>query len=119
MTCLLFWTSHNCTKNSPEERLMAKVRKRVLPSGEVRWQANYRDGAGKRRAKLFEKKSDADSWLVETRHDLTRGLHTPASTSPTVNDAGEAWLKRAREKGLEAATLKGYEQHLYLHIAPL
>jgi hypothetical protein len=29
---------------------MAKVRKRKLPSGLVRWQASYVDGAGKRRA---------------------------------------------------------------------
>ena len=36
---------------------MATVRKRVLPSGIIRWQATYVDGAGKRRAKLFERKS--------------------------------------------------------------
>src|SRR5438309_2819599 len=62
---------------------MATVRKRKLPSGLVRWQASYVDGSGKRRAKLFERKSDGEAWLVETSHDLKRGLHTPAGVSPT------------------------------------
>ncbi|MGY2920565.1 MULTISPECIES: tyrosine-type recombinase/integrase [Bradyrhizobium] len=97
---------------------MATVRKRKLPSGLIRWQASYVDGGGKRRAKLFERKGDAEAWLTETRHDLVRGLHTPTSASPTVNDAGALWLKRCREKNLEAGTIKGYEEHLYLHIAP-
>lgn len=97
---------------------MATIRKRKLPSGLIRWQASYVDGGGNRRAKLFERKGDAEGWLTETRHDLARGIHTPDSISPTVNEAGALWLKRSREKGLEAGTLKGYEEHLYLHIAP-
>jgi integrase len=97
---------------------MATVRKRKLPSGLVRWQASYVDGAGKRRAKLFERKSDGEAWLTETRHDLVRGLHTPSSVSPTVKEAGALWIKRCREKGLEASTLRGYEEHTDLHIFP-
>jgi hypothetical protein len=38
---------------------MASVRKRLLPSGEIRWQADYRDCGGKRRSRQFEKKSEA------------------------------------------------------------
>ena len=98
---------------------MASTRKRTLPSGLIRWQAGYVDGAGKRRAKLFKRKSDAEAWLVETRHDLKRGLHTPGSVSPTVREAGALWIKRCREKGLEASTLRGYEEHTELHIYPL
>jgi integrase len=97
---------------------MAKVRKRKLPSGLIRWQASYVDGAGKRRAKLFDRKSDGETWLVETSHDLKRGLHTPAGVSPTVKEAGALWIKRCREKGLEASTLRGYEEHTDLHIFP-
>ena len=37
---------------------MATVRKRKLPSGLIRWQASYVDVAGKRRAKLFDRKCD-------------------------------------------------------------
>lgn len=97
---------------------MAKVSKRKLPSGLVRWQASYVDGAGKRRAKLFERKSDGEAWLVKVSHDLSRGLHTPAATSPTVAQAAALWLKRGRDKNLEEMTIKYYEEHVNLHINP-
>jgi integrase len=98
---------------------MATVRKQKLPSGLVRWQASYVDGSGKRRAKLFQRKSDADGWLTDTRHDLARGLHTPNSISPTVKEAGELWIRRCNEKGLELSTIRSYEEHGDLHIYPL
>jgi integrase len=97
---------------------MATVRKRKLPSGLIRWQASYIDGAGKRRAKLFLRKSDGDAWLIDTAHDVKRGLHTPGSVSPTVRVAGALWIKRCREKNLEASTIRGYEEHTELHIYP-
>jgi integrase len=97
---------------------MATVRKRTLPSGMVRWQASYVDGAGKRRAKLFDRKSAGEAWLVETSHDLKRGLHTPAGVSPTVKEAGALWIKRCNEKALELSTIRSYEEHVDLHINP-
>ncbi|MEY9131864.1 integrase [Bradyrhizobium diazoefficiens] len=97
---------------------MATVRKRILPSGLLRWQVTYVDASGKRRARLFERKSDGEAWLVDTRHDLARGLHTPASVSPTVADAAALWLKRCNEKGLERTTTRSYEEHVDLHIKP-
>ncbi|WLA78804.1 tyrosine-type recombinase/integrase [Bradyrhizobium elkanii] len=97
---------------------MPTVRKRKLPSGLIRWQASYVDGGGNRRAKLFERKGDAEAWLTETRHDLVRGLHTPSSVSPTIKDAAALWIKRSNEKGLEASTVKGYREHIDLHILP-
>lgn len=97
---------------------MATVRKRKLPSGLIRWQAGYVDGAGNRRFKMFDRKSDGEAWLTETRHDLVRGLHTPGSVSPTVREAGALWIKRCRDKMLEAMTVKGYEEHCELHIYP-
>jgi len=97
---------------------MAKVWKRVLPSGEIRWQANYRDGGGQRRAKMFDRKSEADAWLVQVRHDLVRGLHTPSSVSPTMKEAAGLWIKRCIERRLEPTTIKGYQEHVDLHIVP-
>lgn len=35
------------------------IRRRVMPSGRVRWQVDYRDASGTRRAKLFVRKEDA------------------------------------------------------------
>jgi integrase len=97
---------------------MATVRKRKLPSGLVRWRASYTDGAGIRRTKQFARKSDAEAWLVETCHDVVRGTHTPGSISPTVKDASALWIKRCRDKALESMTVKGYEEHVDLHILP-
>jgi integrase len=97
---------------------MATVRKRTLPSGIIRWQAGYIDGAGERRFRMFGRKADAEAWLVETRHDVARGLHTPGSVSPTVKEAAPLWIKRCNDKGLEPTTVKGYEEHVDLHILP-
>ena len=97
---------------------MATVRKRKLPSGLTRWQASYVDGAGKRRAKLFERKSDGEGWLVEVQHDVKRGLHTPGSVSPTVKVAAALWIKRSKEKGLEPTTVQQYQEHVDLHLLP-
>jgi integrase len=97
---------------------MATIRKRKLPSGLIRWQASYVDGAGKRRAKLFDRKIDGDAWLVEIRHDVARGVHTPGSLSPTVKDVAALWIKRCNEKKLERSTICAYEEHVDLHIVP-
>ncbi|MBP1297400.1 tyrosine-type recombinase/integrase [Bradyrhizobium elkanii] len=97
---------------------MANIRKRTLPSGKTRWEVAYVDGGGVRRAKLFPRKSDADAWLVDARHDLARGLHTAGRVSPTIKEAAALWIKRCQEKGLEPMTVKGYEEHVDLHIVP-
>ncbi|WP_438277670.1 tyrosine-type recombinase/integrase [Nitrobacter sp.] len=97
---------------------MATVRKRTLPSNLVRWLAGYVDGAGKRRFKQFERKSEANAWLVQTRHDVACGVHTPGSISPTVKEAATLWIENCNEKGLEPMTVKGYEEHVNLHIVP-
>jgi integrase len=75
---------------------MATVRKRVLPSGLVRFQASYVDAAGNRRAKLFDRKADADAWLVRVRRDLQLGTHVPLSDSLTVAEACHAYIDHCR-----------------------
>jgi integrase len=98
--------------------MMANIRKRTLPSGKDRWEVAYVDGGGKRRAKLFTKKEDARKWLVQAEYDISRGLHTAGSVSPTVKDAAALWLRRCEDNGLERMTVKGYEEHVDLHIVP-
>lgn len=97
---------------------MGTVRKRILPSGLVRWRAAYTDGAGERRTKQFARKSDGEAWLVEVQHDVARGIHTPASISPTIKQGAALWIKRCNEKGLEPTTVICYEEHVDLHIVP-
>jgi integrase len=97
---------------------MANIQKRTLPSGTIRYEVAYVDSSGKRRARLFATKGDAKAWMVETLHAISRGLHTASSVSPTVKEASVLWIKRCQDKGLERMTVKGYEEHVELHIAP-
>jgi integrase len=97
---------------------VANIRKRSLPSGLIRWEVAYIDGGGERRAKLFATKTAAASWLIDAQSDLKRGLHTASSVSPTVKEAAALWIERCKAKKLEATTVKGYEEHVDLHIVP-
>ncbi len=94
------------------------VRKRVLPSGLAVWLVDYRDGSGKRRARQFNTKREADSFNTKVRGELATGTHTADSASITVHEAATLWVARCEREGLEAATLLDYRQHLKLHILP-
>ena len=94
------------------------VRKRVLGNGEVRWQVDYRDGAGVRRHRQFATKRKADDFHAKAHTEVVAGIHTPDSASGTVADAAKLWIARCEREGLEAATLLDYRQHLKLHIEP-
>lgn len=94
------------------------IRKRTLPSGETRWLLDYRDAKGKRRAKQFKRKADADGYGITVGHDLRRGMHVAPGESPTVAQAGAAWLQRCEQDKLVYSTLRQYRQHLRQHIEP-
>ncbi|RWM76681.1 MAG: hypothetical protein EOR81_21755 [Mesorhizobium sp.] len=98
---------------------MAKVRKRTLPSGEVRWLADYFDAGGNRRSKQFDKRKDADAYLVKVRRDLQLGIHVTDSASITIKEAAKLWLERCDAKGLERSTRTAYAEHVNIHIMPL
>jgi integrase len=95
------------------------VRKRRLPSGEIRWQVDYRDQSGKRRHKQLATKAEATSYETTVRGELMAGTHVADSASITVKEAGDLWLARAEREGLEASTVRQYRQHLNHHIVPL
>ena len=101
---------------------MASVRKRTWKTGgavKTAWVADYFDQAGKRRLKTFDTRKAADAWLVNARHEVSQGIHTPASISLTVGEAGELWFEQSENDGLERSTLMQYRQHLEHHIKPL
>jgi integrase len=101
------------------ERSMS-VRKRILPrTGATRWYVDYRDQAGKRRAKQFGTKAEVVSFETTVRGELRAGTHVADSASITVAEAGELWLQRAQIEQLEASTVRQYRQHLKTHIVPL
>jgi integrase len=100
---------------------MATIRKRTLPSGKERWQVDFFDQDGKRRAKLFARKKDADAFLVDIRPKVRDGIYVHDSDSVTVGEAAQDWLKHcvAREKAgrrMEKATLRDYQDKVRLHI---
>jgi integrase len=95
------------------------IRKRVLPSGETRWLVDYKDSAGHRRARQFPTKAAAIGYNDKVRGELRAGTHTPDSASITVAQAAEMWLRRGEANGLEPSTVRGYGEHVRLHIVPL
>ena len=56
---------------------MAAIRKRVWTTskGETKtaWLVDYRDQAGKRRAKQFDRKRDAEAWNVNGSWEVSKG----------------------------------------------
>jgi integrase len=100
---------------------MATVRKRKWKCGgeeKIAWVADYFDQAGKRHIKTFDKKKEADAFLVDARHEVSQGTHTAESASITVAAAGELWIEQGQTDGLEASTVRQYRQHLDQHIKP-
>lgn len=82
------------------------------------WQVDYTDQNGDRRRRNFPTRRAADAWLVEARHEVSQGVHTPVSVSITIAEAGELWITQGKADGLEASTLMQYRQHLDYHIKP-
>jgi integrase len=108
-----------------ETAMSVRKREWKTAKGEARvaWTADYFDQAGKRHQMRFKTKKLAEAFLVEAKHEVSRGIHTPASTSPTVAQAASAWIEEL-ERGdehhapLERSTLREYRRHLDQHILP-
>jgi integrase len=83
------------------------------------WLCDYADQHGKRHAKTFARKKDADAFIAKAKVEVAEGVHTADSASVTVADAAELWLATCRGRGLERATIAAYEQHARIHIVPV
>jgi integrase len=90
------------------------------PKGEQQqaWLVDYRDSAGKRRAKQFARKKDAEAWSTQAAWHVTQGTHTPDSTTVSIEAAAEIWIKRAEAEGLERATVQAYRGLAKHHVVP-
>lgn len=97
---------------------MAKIRKRTLESGQIRWLVDYKDQSGRRRAKQFDKRKGAESWMARALVEVQEGRHTPESSTVTVTIAADLWLKRCQAEGLEKSTYRQYRGHVENHIKP-
>jgi len=98
---------------------MASIRKRTLPSGEIRWLVDYSDRTGTRRAKQFLTKSEAVSYETKVRAAIAGGSHVPDSQSVIVAKAADLWVAAGERDRLEATTVRQRRQHVDLHIKPL
>ena len=99
---------------------MASIRKRTwqTKAGEKSaWVVAY-TLKGKQHLRTFKLKRDAEAWRAEMQREVIEGIHTPASASVTVAEAGALWLAQAEIDGLEASTVMQYRQHLNYHIMP-
>jgi len=98
---------------------MAKVRERILPdTGRRVWLCDYRDGAGRRRFRQFDKRRDADAFLVDARAGVRDGSHVADSQSATVAAAADNWLRQCELEGLEESTTREYKRHVEATIKP-
>lgn len=97
---------------------MATIRKRELPSGKLVWQADYRDGGGKRRHKQFPTKKAADDFLLTARGQVRAGTHVADGASITVDKAAKLWLAQAEKNGRERATVARYTSTYEMYVKP-
>jgi integrase len=100
---------------------MASIRPRILPSGTKVFLCDYVDTNGKRRAKQFPRRKDADAFLVGARGQIRDGTYVHDADSLTVRQATDLWFDHidARvESGrrMERATAADYKAKMRLHI---
>jgi integrase len=94
---------------------MATIRKRTWRAGgkqHTAFQVDYRDQNGKRRHKQFDRKRDADEFLVKILPEVRDGAHTPDRGSITVAEASDLWLQRCEAKGFGRGTMATYRNLL-------
>ena len=100
---------------------MASIRKRTLPSGKTVWLCDFMDANGRRRARQYKTRREADAFLVSARASVADGSYVHNYDSVAVADAAQAWLhacalRRDARRRMEPTTWTTYEGHVRLHI---
>jgi integrase len=95
---------------------MAHIRDRGK-GHERRWQARYRDPAGREKSKTFTRKIDAQRWLDEVTADLVTGRYVdPRAGRVTLDVFARRWLDA---QTFDDSTREATERRLRLHILPV
>jgi integrase len=101
---------------------MTTIRKRswinAVGVTKIAWLVDYQDQAGKRRAKQFRTKKEADAYSDRARTEVRQGMHTHDRDSITVAIAADLWIAVAEAERLERSTTKRYRELANLHIKP-
>lgn len=94
-----------------------------MSSGTTVWLCDYRDQFGKRRARQFQTKREARSFLADALGDIGKGSYVHAAESPTLEDSIQAWLANCEtrigmggEDNIERATYEDYRGKVLNHI---
>jgi integrase len=96
---------------------MAHIKRITLRSGEVRYEAAYRDPAGKERQRTFRRKTDAERFLTTVEADKLRGEWVdPRLGKVRLGEWADRW--RATMANRKPNTLAGYEGSLRVHVIP-
>jgi integrase len=92
---------------------MAHIQRR----GAHRWKARYRGPDGKERSRTFERRSDAERWLVGQTSGMLRGEWIdPTLGQMTFADWSARWL--GLQVDLKPKTRAGYTSILKTHLVP-
>lgn len=95
---------------------MAHIRDRGK-SHQRRWQARYRDPAGREKSKTFARKSDAQRWLDEVTADLVTGRYVdPRAGRVTLEVFAQRWLDA---QTFDESTRDAVASRLRVHILPV
>jgi integrase len=81
-----------------------------------KYQARFRGPDGKEHTKRFERKVDAEKWLVTNGSDLVRGSWIdPTASSITLRDFADEWLERKLKLAARTRELYGHllNKHIY------
>jgi integrase len=93
----------------------ARVRTDRYGTGK-RWLARWRDDSGAQRKRSFNRRADAERFLVEVAPDLARGAYLdPRAGRVTVKEYGERWRTAQVHRATTAAQV---ETHLRRHVYP-
>lgn len=96
---------------------MATIKRRPDRGG--RWEVRYRDPEGKQRARLFDRKVDAERFGATTGADIVRGSYVDPSLGRLTLAKFAEQTYRPTMVGLEATTRARDESYLRTHILPV
>lgn len=96
---------------------MATIRRRTDRGN--RWEVRYRDPGGQQRARLFDRRADAEQFVVGTEHSKLTGTYLDPTLGRITLARFVAEDYRATMVGLEPSTRARDESSLRTHILPV
>jgi integrase len=82
----------------------------------LRWQVRYRDPQGNSRNKSFERRIDAERYLISISSELNKGYYLdPRLANMKFSELAERWIS---SRTSDSSTIRQAELHLRLHVNP-